>query len=334
MTVNIISLGKYIPSKSISIEEIKEKENLTTKRIKRLGIECVHVADDEETNCSMAINAAREAMKNAGVSGEDIDLVIYTVGFIPDYLVFPDHAFIQYELGINNATSFNIVQGCSGVVPAIEVATALLHTKQYKKVMIIAAEQFNSHFVNRWSSSSFCIYGDGSGAIILSTDSDSMEVLSTAMYTDGKYSTLSYFEYGNACTKNTKSNIYSTDNTAMKFWQNHEDEKREFSSMFLQRQKWILEQALEKANLNINQLNYLIMYNMSLDYYIRLFNILDFPIEKTSYRLASKYGHLGTADLLVNFYDELEQKKFSKGDIVGFLCTGSGYSWGSCIIRI
>lgn len=338
-TVNIISLGKYLPQKKVNVNNIKEEESLSAEKLERTGIKSVYVANDEEQPCYMAIEAAREAMLNANIKGDEIDLVIYTMGFIPEYLMFADHAYIQNKLGIKNASSFKIEQGCNGVISGIEIAKSLLLTNNYKNILIVAADKFNEQFINKWTASPFCFYGDGASAAILSTNGTQMKVLSTAIHTDGAYSMMNYVECGNMCpptveSVNERLHVFNSRKIASKFWKGREEERKNFYTEFICMQKKILDESLKKANLKLQDLDYLVMYNISLEHYRRIFQIVDFPPEKTSYKLASKYGHMGVVDLFVNLKDEIELGKIKTGDTVGLLCAGAGYTWGSCILKI
>jgi 3-oxoacyl-[acyl-carrier-protein] synthase-3 len=291
----------------------------------------------------MGIQAAKEALANARLEGKDIDVVIYSVGFIPDYLGWADHAYVQNELGIINAFSFSVYQGCNSAILGLMMAHSLLLSNNYKNVLLVMAERWNDNIINRWNTSPFCFYGDGAGAAVMTnTDMEaeiSIEVLSSHFFTDGYYSMMNYIECGgNVCPPSidaVNAGKHIADNRVIdKFWVGKEDKKEDFFINFIETQLSVLKEAVRKANLKLEQISHLVYYNLSAEIYRIIFRLLKFDFEKTSAYLAKEHGHMGVADIYINLKKELDAGRIKKGNIIGLVSAGIGYTWAASIVKI
>src|SRR5690606_20445110 len=136
----------------------------------RTGIQQRRIACEDEYTSDMAAKAARNAMDRAGVTGEDIDLII--VATITPDMMFPSTAcLVQQKIGARRAAAFDIEAACSGFIYALEIAQQFIASHTYNTVLVIGAEKLSS--IIDWKDRNTCVlFGDGAGAAILQSRGD------------------------------------------------------------------------------------------------------------------------------------------------------------------
>ena len=161
--VGILGLGHYVPEKIITNTDMEKIVETSDEWItERTGIKQRHIAAPEEATSDLAYNAAVEALKDAGVAPEELDLVI--VGTASSDYIFPSTAcLVQARLGAKNAAAFDLAAGCSGFVYSLAVASQMVKSGLYNKILIIGAETLSR--IMNWTDRNTCVlFGDGAGA--------------------------------------------------------------------------------------------------------------------------------------------------------------------------
>ena len=184
----ITGTGSYLPEKVLTNADLEKMVDTTDQWItERTGIKKRHIANDDQTTCDLAEQAARNAIDAAGIKASDIDLIIVATT-TPDR-VFPSTAcLLQNRLGIHGCAAFDIQAVCTGFVYAVGIADQFIRNKSAKCTLVVGAETL-SRIVD-WSDRGTCVlFGDGAGVVILQA-SDEPGILSTHMHADGKYENL------------------------------------------------------------------------------------------------------------------------------------------------
>lgn len=184
----IIGTGGYLPEKILTNADLEKMVDTNDQWIRdRTGISERHIAADNETTCDLAEHAARKAIEAAGLSNQDIDLIIVATT-TPDR-VFPSTAcLLQQRLDIHGCAAFDIQAVCTGFVYALGVADKFIRTGAASNALIVGAETL-SRIVD-WSDRTTCVlFGDGAGAVVLQA-SDEPGILSTHLHADGSYESL------------------------------------------------------------------------------------------------------------------------------------------------
>jgi len=184
----IIGTGSYLPKKVLTNHDLEKMVDTTDEWItERTGIKKRHIAEDNETTCDLAEQAARAAIDAAGIKTSDIDLIIIATT-TPDR-IFPSTAcLLQERLDIHGCAAFDIQAVCTGFVYALSVADKFIKTGEAKTALVIGAETL-SRIIN-WEDRSTCVlFGDGAGAVILQA-SEEAGILSTHLHADGQYKDL------------------------------------------------------------------------------------------------------------------------------------------------
>lgn len=186
----ITGTGSYLPPRRLTnadlVAELSAKGVETSDQwiVERTGIKARHFAAPDVCSSDLALEAARRALDAAGLSAQDIDLIIVATS-TPD-MVFPSTACIlQNKLGANGGAAFDVQAVCSGFVYALTVADALIKTGTATKALVIGAEVF-SRILDFTDRTTCVLFGDGAGAVVLEA-SDTPGILASDLHADGKH---------------------------------------------------------------------------------------------------------------------------------------------------
>lgn len=181
----ILGTGSYLPAHRVTNHELAQKIDTSDEWIStRTGIKARHIAAENEKTSDLAAAAARIAIKNAGVSHEEIDLIIVATA-TPD-MQFPSTAsIVQHKLGIAGCPAFDVQAVCAGFMYALSTANAYIRSGMSKKALVIGAEVF-SRIVD-WNDRTTCVlFGDGAGAVVLGA-SEEKGIIHSKLHADGSH---------------------------------------------------------------------------------------------------------------------------------------------------
>lgn len=184
MFARITSTGSYLPKKSLTNHDLTKFIDTSDEWItKRVGIKSRHIASKEETTSLMALEAAKNVIRNASISVKDIGLIIVATG-TSEYLMPSIASILQYELSIPSCPAFDINAACSGFVYAVDIAKQYIENEMAVNVLVIASERM-SRTINWNDRSTSVLFGDGASGIILS---QSLEpgIITSKLHTNGK----------------------------------------------------------------------------------------------------------------------------------------------------
>ncbi|MBC7223953.1 MAG: 3-oxoacyl-ACP synthase, partial [Anaerolineae bacterium] len=158
----IIGWGKYAPEKVLTNHDLEKMVDTSDEWIvTRTGIRERHIAAKGEATSDMAVAASRQALERAGLSPNDLDLIIVATSS-PDYFLPPVSSIVQHKLGAKRAGAYTLSAGCTGFVYALSAAHQYLATGTCQRALVIGAELIS--FVVDWTDRNTCIlFGDGAG---------------------------------------------------------------------------------------------------------------------------------------------------------------------------
>jgi len=324
----ITGTGKYHPTKVMTNEDMSKIVDTNDEWIvQRTGIKERRIADVEtEYPSGMAEFASRDAIKNAGLTPDDIDMIIFSVT-LPDYL-FPNTAGqLQEKLGITNQCAcMDINAACTGWVYGLQVADSLIKTGTYKNVLVVGTEMTSSF--NNWEDRASCIlFGDGSGATVLSRneDGDGCEIIDSILSCDGTKSQSLILKKGGA-----KSPI------------SHEvlDKKEQFVSMdgqvvFKNAVKTMSRHCatlLERNNISKEEVDWFIPHQANLRIIETTAKLLDYPMEKVIVNV-DKYANTSSASIPAALHEAFVDGRVKRGQTLLFAAFGAGLTSGAVLIK-
>jgi 3-oxoacyl-[acyl-carrier-protein] synthase-3 len=313
----IIATGSYLPKKIVTNEDLSKTVDTSNEWIiERTGITKRHICAENELTSDIASQAAFEAIKQAGISVEAIDLIILATT-TPD-LTFPATATtVQAKIGAKNAFAFDIQAVCSGFVYAVTIADKFIKSGQVKTALVIGADAL-SRIVD-WSDRNTCVlFGDGAGAVILQAcDDENLGIIASNLHSDGKLNDILKTNGGVAL--NQKAGFIEMAG------------KEVFKHAVDKMCKSVLE-ALKQANLSEKDIDLLVPHQANLRILDSVACRLQLPKEKV---IVTVQDHANTSaasiPLALDFANR--GKKIREKDVVVLEALGGGLTWGSIVLR-
>ncbi len=200
MQTKILSCAAYLPDQCLTNDDLTKIVDTSDEWIyERTGIKRRYRAAKDEYTSDLGFKAAEQALKNANLTAQEIDLIIVATT-TPDN-IFPATAVkIQQKLNIENICAFDVQAVCSGFIYALTIADKFLKTGSAKKALVIGAETMSR--IMDWNDRTTCIlFGDGAGAVVLSTEtSGASDIIDSSLHSDGKYTQILYTNGGPSLT--------------------------------------------------------------------------------------------------------------------------------------
>lgn len=321
MGIQIISAGSYLPKLVVTNDNLSEFLDTNDEWIRtRSGIKERHIATNETTT-DLGVNAAKVALKNSGLSENDIDLVICSTG-TPDVCVPTVAASIKKELGIESAVAFDMNTNCSGFVYAITVAESLMKTCYYKNAIVIGADT-NSQILNWEDRLTSVLFGDGAGAVILSNTKNT-GIMSTHLdcVIDHNNSLLCYNKINSTpfFTSNYRKNT--------KITMSGQGVMRFAIKAFME----AVYAVVNKANISIDDIKLIIPHQANIRILRSAAKKMNID-ENKIYINIDRRANTSAATIPIALYEALNKNMINRGDFVLFVAFGGGLSSGAVLLE-
>ncbi|MEO1959303.1 MAG: beta-ketoacyl-ACP synthase III [Nautiliaceae bacterium] len=312
------SIGAYVPPKVLTNKDLEKIVDTSDEWItKRTGIKTRHITEDEVTS-DLAYKAALNALKNANMDKEEIDLIIVAT-ITPDYFNMPSTACIVGDkLGIVRP-AFDISAACTGFIYALANAKAFIESGMYKNVLIIGAETL-SKIVN-WKDRTTCVlFGDGAGAAIISaTDKKEEAILDIDINANGKYQ-----DYLITPGRGVK---YGCDTDKIYL----EMKGNETFKVAVRTLSQSVRDILKRNNLTSDEIDWFIPHQANYRIIDAVARAIDMPKEKCVLTV-QKYGNTSSASIPMAINEMYKNGKLKRGDMMLLDAFGGGFTWGSALV--
>jgi len=191
--------GSALPRNRVSNAELATRVDTSDEWItERTGIKFRHIAEPDETTATLATEASRKALAAAGMTPDDIDLIIVATA-TPDQTFPASATIVQHALGCNGGVAFDVAAVCSGFLYAFSVAESMIRAGSAKNALVIGSETFSR--ILDWEDRATCVlFGDGAGAVVLSGEVGARGALATRLHADGKHNEMLYVDGGPSTT--------------------------------------------------------------------------------------------------------------------------------------
>ncbi|MDR2221327.1 MAG: ketoacyl-ACP synthase III [Flavobacteriaceae bacterium] len=329
----ISGLGYYVPENIVTNDDLSKVMDTNNEWIiERTGIhERRHVVLPEDTTSGMGIKAAKVAMQRAGVEAKDIDFVVFAT-LSPDFYFPGPGVLLQKELGLNNVAALDIRAQCSGFIYAMSIADQYIKTGMYKTVLVVGSEVHSKglDMTTRGRGVSV-IFGDGAGAAVLTrSEDDSKGILSTHIHSQGEHAEeLALIAPGMG--GRWVSDILKDNNPEDESYYPHMNGQFVFKNAVV-RFSEVINEGLEANKLEVSDIDMLIPHqaNLRISQFIQQkFALTDEQV----FNNIQKYGNTTAASVPIALTEAWEEGKIKEGDLVVLAAFGSGFTWGSVIIR-
>ncbi|MDR6563105.1 MULTISPECIES: beta-ketoacyl-ACP synthase III [unclassified Arcicella] len=328
----IVGIGHYVPENIISNQYLETLMDTSDAWItERTGIkERRYFTAGKDTNASMATEAAKIAIERAGITPQEIDFIVYAT-ITPDYY-FPGPGFVmQRELGIQSVGVLDIRDQCSGFIYALSTADQFIRSGMYKNILVIGAE-VQSTFLNPTNEGRgvAVIFGDGAGAVVLqATEDENHRILSTHLHADGRYAEDLYVKEPSSSSSGGRffDNLVKDKNSG--------DVIMNGNAVFkhaIVRFPEVIREALDKNGLQPNEIDLLVPHqaNLRISEYVR--QQMGLSEDKVMNNI-QKYGNTTAASIPIALCEAWETGRVKDGDLICLAAFGSGFTWGSALIR-
>ncbi len=316
----VTGTGSALPTRRVSNEELAQEVDTSDEWIvERTGIRFRHIAGPEETTATLAADAAKAAIAAAGLSAQDIDLIVLATA-TPDQ-TFPATATkVQAMLGINDCVAFDVAAVCSGFLYAVQVADAMLRSGVQRRALVIGAETFSR--ILDWEDRTTCVlFGDGAGAMVLeareSSDSDGRGILATKLHADGRHNGLLYVDGGP-----------STTGTVGKLRMKGREVFRHAVVNLAQ----VMEESLGLAGLTAADVDWVVPHQANariLDATARKLNLAPEKVIVT----VDRHANTSAASVPLALDTAVRDGRIRENDLIVLEAMGGGFTWGAAVIR-
>lgn len=317
----IRGVGGYLPEKVLTNAELAAMVETSDEWIQqRVGIKERHIAAEGQFTSDLAVEAARKAMAHAGVTPDDIDLIIVATT-TPDY-TFPAAAtLVQMKLGIHHGMAFDIQAVCSGFVYAVATADSYLKNGLGTRALVIGAETFSR--LLDWTDRSTCVlFGDGAGAVVmekveLADDAPEQGVLSSSLRSDGHHWDKLYVDGGPS----------STGTTGHVHMQGPEVFRHAVGKI-----TDVVYAALEAGGYTVDDLDWFVPHQANKRIIDGAGNKLGLPPEKVIITV-DVHANTSAASVPLALSVAVADGRIKQGDLVMLEAMGGGFTWGASLIR-
>lgn len=316
-----VGCGSYLPEKVVTNEELAKTVDTSDEWIvERTGIKRRHIAADDELTSDLALHAAREALKDAGLEGKDIDLIVLATS-TPDYTFPATATTVQAAIGMTGGFAFDVQAVCSGFVYAMAVADNFIKAGQVKRALVIGAETFSR--ILDWQDRTTCVlFGDGAGAIILEAqegegDLTDRGVISAHLHSDGRFQDCLYVDGGPSATQ-------TTGHLRMK--------GREVFKHAVNNLASVVVETLEANNLEPTDIDWVVPHQANkriLDGTAKKFKI---PPERVIVTV-DEHANTSAASIPLALCVAVKDGRIQKGHLLLMEAMGGGFTWGAVLMR-
>ena len=321
---SIAGVGSYVPEKILTNADLEKMVETSDEWITtRTGIKQRRIAAAYEFTSDLAAKAAGRAMQMAGVTADQIDLII--VATITPDMPFPNTAcLVQRKLGAKRAAAFDVEAACSGFIYALEIGQQFIMSRTYETVLVIGAEKLSS--ITDWTDRNTCVlFGDGAGAAILQNRPDAHGLLTAVMGADGEKADLLFMPGGGSRCPATKESV----DARLHFLRM---EGKETFKNAVQAMQSAAEEALRRCELNITQIKCVIPHQANR----RIIDAVGERLGATPEQLfvnLEKYGNTSAASVAIALDEAVASGKISRGDLILLVVFGAGLTWGAAVIE-
>jgi 3-oxoacyl-[acyl-carrier-protein] synthase III len=345
LQTKIAGIGMYVPQNIVTNNDLAAFMETSDEWIQeRTGIkERRYAHRTEETTTTMGVMAAEIALQRADITAQDVDFIIFAT-ICPDYYFPGCGVLLQRAMKMKEIGALDIRNQCSGFIYALSIADQFIKTGMYKNILLVASEKhsFGLDFSTRGRNISV-IFGDGAGAVVLQP-TEGQGILSTHLHSDGESAELlAMYNPGTHANHWVKEPVADFDDAPRgEMFMSHDmiDKAQNFPNMDGQavfkkavvKFPEVIMEALDKNNLLTTDINMLIPHQANL-------RIAQFVQHKLKLRddqvfnNIDKYGNTTAASIPIALCEAWEAGKIKEGDLVCLAAFGSGFTWGSALLR-
>ncbi len=324
----VVSTGYYVPKRVVTNHELAEWMDTSDEWIRqRSGIVERRWVSEGESTSDLAKEASTQALERAGLSPADIDcLVVATLS--PDHYFPGSGVFLQRKLGIDGIPCLDVRNQCSGFLYGLSVADAWIRAGVYRKILLVGTEVHSKGLEKSTAGRDTAVlFGDGAGAVILEPTEADRGVLSVHLHADGRHAEKLWIG-----APGSFYNPWLVPEHIEQGLTRPQMEGREVFKHAAARMPEAVREALDANGLALEDIDIVIPHQANLRITQALQKALGLPDERIVSNI-QKYGNTTAASIPIALHEALEEGRIKQGDLVCLTAFGSGFTWGSALIR-
>ena len=323
-TACITGTGSYVPERVLTNAELEKLVETSDEWIvTRTGIKERRIARPDETTSMMAADASRRALAAAGITAEQVDLII--VATITPDMGFPCTAcFVQREIGARNAFCYDLEAACSGFVFALDTACQYVATGRVETVLVIGAEKISC--ITDWTDRTLCVlFGDGAGAAVVQARPDRRGVLGSVLRSDGRLSELLKLPGGG-------SRYPASEETIREKLHFMKMDGKEVFKHAVTSMTDVAKRVLAQAGVTLEQVKLVIPHQANM----RIVNAIRDRLggrDDQYFINLERYGNTSAASVILALDEAAKAGRLERGDLVLLVAFGGGFTWGATLLE-
>jgi 3-oxoacyl-[acyl-carrier-protein] synthase-3 len=323
-TCSITGVGAYVPERVLTNAELEKLVDTSDEWITtRTGIKERRMAAKDEFTSDMAAKAAQRAMKMAGVTASQVDLII--VATITPDMPFPATAcFVQQKIGAKRAAAFDLEAACSGFIYGLEIGQQFIMSRTYDTVLVIGAEKLSA--ITDWQDRNTCVlFGDGAGAAVLQNRENSHGLLTAVMGADGGKANLLFMPAGGSRCPASRDSV----DARMHFLRM---EGKETFKNAVQAMCSAAQEVLRRCEVDITRIKCVIPHQANR----RIIDAVGERLGATPEQMfinVNRYGNTSAASVAIALDEAVASGKIQRGDLILLVVFGAGLTWGAAVIE-
>jgi 3-oxoacyl-[acyl-carrier-protein] synthase III len=322
--VRIAGVGHHVPAGLLTNADLERMLDTSDEWITtRTGMKERHVATLDEPTSEIALAAARHALASAGIEPQDLDCIIVAT-VTPDYLFPATACIVGSKLGIPGVPAFDMEIACSGFIYGLTVASSMVRTGVFKRILLIGAEEL-SRIIDYQDRSTAVLFGDGAGAVVLEA-SETDSFLAAELGADGSDPTNLYVKAGGTATPPLSADDIAQRKNKVVM------NGREVFRFAVTKMIEATDVALDKAGITREDVTWLIPHQANRRIIDAAAKHLAMPPDRVIVNI-DRYGNTSAASIPMALSETVEAGKLKDGDVVVFVGFGGGLSWGAVAWR-
>ncbi len=320
----ILGTGSFAPEMVLTNHDLEKMVDTDDDWIvERTGIRERRIADKDVASSDLAFEAAKRALKMAGLKASQLDLIIVAT-VTPDMLFPATACILQAKLGAKNAIAFDISAACSGFIFALATADNFIKTGAYKNALVVGTETLSK--ITDWTDRNTCVlFGDGAGAAIIGPSEDGRGIYSTHLHTNGKQGDLLFIPGGGSLHPATLHSVESR----MHFIKMRGNETFKIAVRALED---VVNEALKCNGLKASDIDMVVPHQANLRIIQATAKRLGIPMDKVVVTL-DRYGNTSAASIPIALDEAVRDGRIGPGKNVILEAFGGGLSWASALIK-